>query len=121
MLTDWHNHNGGGYAAAGPLHAAQATGPHLQPQESLTRSPRRRPPAALDPGDLYGPWQTHTAGSPKACPSARAARNTNRIARSLQPSLYGSGDCRPLVPGPTRIPVDTAQCNGTTAQNWSHQ
>jgi hypothetical protein len=69
MLTDRHNHHGGGYAAAAPLRAAQATGPPLQPQGSLTRSPRRRPPAALDPGDLYGPWQTHTAGRPKACPT----------------------------------------------------
>jgi hypothetical protein len=26
MLTGWHNDNGGGYAAAAPLRAAQATG-----------------------------------------------------------------------------------------------
>lgn len=26
----------------------------------------------------------------------------------------------PLVPGPSRIPVDTSQCNGTPAQNWTH-
>ena len=26
----------------------------------------------------------------------------------------------PLVPGPSLIPVDTSQCNGTPAQNWAH-
>jgi hypothetical protein len=74
MLTGRHNNNGGGYAAAAPLRAAQVTGPPLQPQGSLTRSLPRRPPAALDPGDLYGPWQTHTAGRPKACPTRHAAQ-----------------------------------------------
>jgi hypothetical protein len=104
MLTDRHNHNGGGYAAAAPLRAAQATGPPLQPQGSLTRSPRRRPPAALDPGDLYGPWQTHTAGSPKACPTGArgAACPTGACGAEHQPnckittteSLRFQGDCR---------------------------
>jgi hypothetical protein len=44
MLTDRHNDNGGGYAAAVPLRAAQATGPPLQPQGSLTRSLTRPMP-----------------------------------------------------------------------------
>jgi hypothetical protein len=26
----------------------------------------------------------------------------------------------PLVPGPSLIPVNTSQCNGTPAQNWAH-
>ena len=89
MLTDRHNHNGGGYAAAARLRAAQATGPPLQPQGSLTRSPRRRPPAALDPGDLYGPWQTHTAGRPKACPTGARRRRPTQLQDHHKPSLYG--------------------------------
>ena len=81
MLTGRHHDNGGGYAAAAPLRAAQVTGPPLQPQGSLTRSLPRRPAAALDPGDLYGPWQAHR-GQAQGLPHRRAARNTNRIARS---------------------------------------
>jgi len=95
MLTDRHNDNGGGCAAAAPLRAAQATGPPLQPQGSLTRSLTRRPPAALDPGDLYGPWQAHTAGRPNACPTgARRGTPTNckiTINKSLR--LQGIASC----------------------------
>jgi hypothetical protein len=78
MLTGRHNDNGGGYAATAPLHAAQVTEPPLQPQGSLTR----RPTAALDPGDHYGPWQTHTADRPKACPTNARRGTPTRITRS---------------------------------------
>ena len=96
MLTGQHNDNAGDYATAAPLRAAQATGPPLQPQGSLTRSLTRRPPAALDPEDLYGPWQTHTAGRPNACPTgARHGTPTNckiTITESLPNPGRFSGD-----------------------------
>jgi hypothetical protein len=97
MLTDRHNHNGGGYAAAAPLRAAQVTGPPLQPQGSLTRSLPRRPTAALDPGDHYGPWQTHTADRPKACPQARGAEPRPNCKITITESLRFQG-----IAGPTR-------------------
>ena len=95
MLTDRHNDNGGGYAAAAPLRAAQVTGPPLQPQGSLTRSLPRRPTAALDPGDLYGPWQTHTAGRPKACPTGARRGTPTELQDHHNRVSTVSGDCRP--------------------------
>jgi hypothetical protein len=94
MLTSWHNDNGGGYAAAAPLRAAQATGPPLRPQESLTRSLPRRPAAALDPADLYGPWQTHTAGRPRACPTGARRGTPTELQDHHNRVSTVSGDCR---------------------------
>ena len=99
MLTDRHNDNGGGYAAAAPLRAAQVTGPPLQPQGSLTRSLPRRPTAALDPGDLYGPWQTHTAGRPKACPTGARRGTPTELQDHHNRVSTVSGDCRGIAGG----------------------
>jgi hypothetical protein len=97
MLTGRHNNNGDGYATATPLGAAQATGPPLQPQGSLTRSLTRRPPAALDPGDLYGPWQTHTAGRPNACPTGARRGTPTNCKITITESLRFQGIASTLV------------------------
>ena len=59
-----------------PPGAAQATGPLLRPQgcwRIALRATALR--AALDPGDLGGPWQAGHAVRPRACPGqARGAR-----------------------------------------------
>jgi len=108
MLTDRHNDNGGGCAAAAPLRAAQATGPPLQPQGSLTRSLTRRPPAALDPGDLYGPWQAHTAGRPNACPTGARRGTPTNCKITINKSLRFQGIANDLRRQPSRASFATA-------------
>jgi hypothetical protein len=76
MLTHKHNDNGGGYAAAERLFAPRRVrGSHLQPQGSLTRSPRRRPPAAPDLGASTTP-NRRTARAGQRLPDWHAARTT---------------------------------------------
>jgi len=58
-----------------PPGAAQATGPLFRPQgcwRIALRATAVR--AALDPGDLGGPWQAGHAVRPRACPARRAAQ-----------------------------------------------
>jgi len=80
MLTHRHNHNGGGEAAAESHYAPRRVGgPHLQPQGSLTRSPRRRPTAALDLGASTAPQPAHSAGRPAPARLVRGASNTTQL------------------------------------------
>jgi hypothetical protein len=90
-----HKHNGGGFAAAEALLAPRRVrGPHLQPQGSLTRSPRRRPTAALDLGASTAP-NRRTARAGQRLPDWHAARRT-RPNYKITPTEVStvSGDCQ---------------------------
>ena len=90
-------HNGGGFAAAdlfAPL-AAQATGRPFRPQGCFASRFARRPPAALDPEDLCGPWADHSAAGPRACPPRRAALHHDHKIPLSEVSTV-SGDCQGL-------------------------
>src|SRR5918997_7111264 len=95
MLTHGHNDNGGGYAAAESHHAPRRVRePHLQPQESLTRSPRRRPTAALDPGASTAPNRRTARAGTSACPHSSATRTTRPNHKiTLTEVSTVSGDC----------------------------
>ena len=102
MLTHGHNDNGGGYAAA-ELHNAprRVWDPHLQPQGSLTRSPRRRPTAALDPGASTAPNRRTARAGTSACPHSRATRTTRPNYKiTLSEVSTVSGDCHFRLSGP---------------------
>jgi hypothetical protein len=94
MLTHEHSDNGGGCAAADPDFAPRRVpGPHLQPQGSLTRSPRRRPSTALDLGASTAP-NRRTARAGQRLPHPHAARTTrpnNKI--TLTEVSTVPGDC----------------------------
>src|SRR5918998_2552559 len=83
-------------AAAPPLisfRATQATGPPLRPQGCFASRFARRPAAALDPGDLYGPWADHSAGRP----NRPAAPARGALPRPQDPTIEVStvsGDCQ---------------------------
>ena len=94
MLTHRHNHNGGGCAATDCFRAPRRVrGPHLQPQGSLTRSPRRRPTAALDLGASTVP-NRRTARAGQRLPDPHAARTTQPNYKiTLTEVSTVSGDC----------------------------
>jgi len=77
MTTVTHKPHGGGYAATAPLPRRAGYGAAPPASRVADAIAMRRPAAALDPGDLYGPWQAHTAGRPRDLPHRRTARPTN--------------------------------------------
>jgi hypothetical protein len=69
-------HEGGGFAAAVFLLRRAGYGA-APPASRVLRIALRATAlrAALDPGDLGGPWRQEERGRPGACPAGRAARN----------------------------------------------
>jgi hypothetical protein len=79
MTTVTHKPHGGGYAATAPLPRRAGYGAAPPASRVTDAIAMRRPAAALDPGDLYGPLAgTHRGQAQGPAPPARGATHNPR-------------------------------------------
>ncbi|MBB4936001.1 hypothetical protein FHR32_000306 [Streptosporangium album] len=75
--------------------AAQCPGPPAPASRVADAIAARRPSAALDPGDLYGPGRQE-CGQARACPSEGAQRTSKILKREITTTEVSTvrGDCQ---------------------------